>query len=123
MACQSQQLACERAPRARRCTASYRGGGARPAGHAARLRVGVTGGGTCRTRREAWRHDAGEYDLPIPAGAVFTVEPGVYLPERGFGVRIEDEVLFLGDGKWRLLTADFPRKLEDVEAWVARARR
>jgi len=68
-------------------------------------------------------HDAGEYDLPIPAGAVFTVEPGVYLPERGFGVRIEDEVLFLGDGKWRLLTADFPRKLEDVEAWVARARR
>ena len=68
-------------------------------------------------------HDAGEYDLPIPAGAVFTVEPGVYLPERGFGVRIEDEVLFLGDGKWRMLTADFPRKLEDVEAWVARARR
>jgi Xaa-Pro aminopeptidase len=68
-------------------------------------------------------HDAGGYDLPIPAGAVFTVEPGVYLPERGFGVRIEDEVLLLGDGKWRLLTADFPRKLEDVEAWVARARR
>jgi Xaa-Pro aminopeptidase len=68
-------------------------------------------------------HDAGEYDLPIPAGAVFTVEPGIYLPERGFGVRIEDEVLFLGNGKWRLLTADFPRKLEDVEAWVARARR
>jgi Xaa-Pro aminopeptidase len=68
-------------------------------------------------------HDAGVYDLPIPAGAVFTVEPGIYLPERGFGVRIEDEVLFLGDGKWRLLTADFPRTLEDVEAWVARARR
>jgi Xaa-Pro aminopeptidase len=30
---------------------------------------------------------------------------------------------FVGDGKWRLLTADFLRKLEDVEAWVARARR
>jgi len=68
-------------------------------------------------------HDAGLYDAPIPPGAVFTVEPGIYLPERGFGVRIEDEVLFLGNGKWKLLTADFPRKLEDVEAWVLRARR
>jgi len=67
-------------------------------------------------------HDAGLYNAPLPAGAVLTVEPGVYLPERGFGVRIEDEVLILPNGKWRLLTADFPRKLEDVEAWVARAR-
>jgi Xaa-Pro aminopeptidase len=68
-------------------------------------------------------HDAGNFDAPLPAGAVITVEPGIYLPERGFGVRIEDEVLILPNGKWRLLTEDFPRKLEDVEAWVARARR
>ena len=68
-------------------------------------------------------HDAGLYDAPLPPGAVFTVEPGVYLPERGFGVRIEDQVLMLGNGKWRLLTAGIPRKLEDVEAWVAAARR
>ena len=38
-------------------------------------------------------------------------------------MRIEDEVLMLGNGKWRLLTAELPRKLEDVEAWVARARK
>jgi Xaa-Pro aminopeptidase len=68
-------------------------------------------------------HDAGVYDAPLPAGAVFTVEPGIYLPERGFGVRIEDEVVMLANGKWRLLTADFPRRLEEVEAWVQRARR
>ncbi|HEY6912489.1 MAG TPA: Xaa-Pro peptidase family protein [Myxococcales bacterium] len=68
-------------------------------------------------------HDAGLMDAPIPKGAIFTVEPGIYLPERGFGVRIEDEVLLLGDGKWKLLTSELPRKLEDVEAWVARARR
>jgi Xaa-Pro aminopeptidase len=67
-------------------------------------------------------HDAGLYDAPLPVGAVFTVEPGIYLPERGFGVRIEDEVLLLGNGKWRLLTSELPRKLEDFEAWVARAR-
>jgi Xaa-Pro aminopeptidase len=68
-------------------------------------------------------HDVGNTSAPLPPGAIFTVEPGIYLPERGFGVRIEDEVLVLPNGKWKLLTADFPRKLEDVEAWVARARR
>jgi Xaa-Pro aminopeptidase len=55
-------------------------------------------------------------------GAIFTVEPGVYLPERGFGVRIEDEVVVTDTG-YRLLTMKIPRKLEDVEAWVAAARR
>jgi Xaa-Pro aminopeptidase len=67
-------------------------------------------------------HDAGRYDLPLPVGAIFTVEPGVYLPERGFGVRIEDEVLVTETG-YRLLSSRIPRKLEDVEAWVAAARR
>jgi Xaa-Pro aminopeptidase len=67
-------------------------------------------------------HDTGLYEKPLPVGAIFTVEPGVYLPQRGFGVRIEDEVLITPTG-YRLLTEAFPRKLEDVEAWVATARR
>jgi Xaa-Pro aminopeptidase len=67
-------------------------------------------------------HDAGRYDLPLPVGAIFTVEPGVYLPDKGFGVRIEDEVIVTDTGH-RLLTGHIPRKLEDVEAWVAAARR
>jgi Xaa-Pro aminopeptidase len=67
-------------------------------------------------------HDAGLYEKPLPVGAIFTVEPGVYLPERGFGVRIEDEVIVTPTG-YRLLTAAFPRKLEDVEAWIAKVRR
>jgi Xaa-Pro aminopeptidase len=67
-------------------------------------------------------HDAGSYLGPLPAGAVITVEPGVYLPERGFGVRIEDEVLVTEHG-YRVLTTAFPRKLEDVERWVQEARR
>jgi Xaa-Pro aminopeptidase len=66
-------------------------------------------------------HDAGDAEKPIPVGAVFTVEPGVYLPAQGFGVRIEDEVVMTGAG-YRLLTSAIPRKLEDVEAWVARER-
>jgi Xaa-Pro aminopeptidase len=67
-------------------------------------------------------HDAGRYDLPLPVGAIFTVEPGVYLPDRGFGVRIEDEVMVTETG-YRHLSSKIPRKLEDVEAWVAAARR
>ena len=67
-------------------------------------------------------HDAGRYDLPLPVGAIFTVEPGVYLPDRGFGVRIEDEVMVTEAG-YRHLSSRIPRKLEDVEAWVAAARR
>jgi len=66
-------------------------------------------------------HDAGDYERPIPVGAVFTVEPGIYLPGRGYGVRIEDEVLMTDKG-YRLLSAQIPRKLEDVEAWIARQR-
>jgi Xaa-Pro aminopeptidase len=66
-------------------------------------------------------HDAGDQEKPIPVGAVFTVEPGVYLPAQGFGVRIEDEVVTTEQG-YRLLTSAIPRKLEDVEAWVARER-
>ena len=66
-------------------------------------------------------HDAGLQEQPIAVGAVFTVEPGIYLPDQGFGVRIEDEVLVTPTG-YRLLTSDFPRKLEDVEAWVKKAR-
>jgi Xaa-Pro aminopeptidase len=67
-------------------------------------------------------HDAGDYEKPIPLGAVFTVEPGVYLPEQGFGIRIEDEVLMTDHG-YRLLTSSIPRKLEDVEAWITRERK
>jgi Xaa-Pro aminopeptidase len=67
-------------------------------------------------------HDAGRRDQPIPVGAIFTVEPGVYLPEKGFGVRIEDEVLVTPAG-YELITKEIPRKLEDVEAWVAKSRR
>jgi len=67
-------------------------------------------------------HDAGDSEAALPVGAVITVEPGVYLPERGFGVRIEDEVLITANG-YQLLTKEFPRKLEEVEAWVAAARK
>lgn len=43
-------------------------------------------------------HDVGDYDTPIEAGVVLTVEPGIYVPEEGIGIRIEDDVLITKDG-------------------------
>ncbi|HVR99573.1 MAG TPA: Xaa-Pro peptidase family protein [Thermoanaerobaculia bacterium] len=63
-------------------------------------------------------HDAGDYLEPLQAGMVLTMEPGIYLPDRGFGVRIEDEVLVTETGA-RLLTDDLPRTAEEVERWMA----
>jgi Xaa-Pro aminopeptidase len=67
-------------------------------------------------------HDAGLYEAPLPVGAVITVEPGIYRPDRGFGIRIEDEVLITESG-YRLLSDGLPRRLEDVEKWIASVRR
>jgi Xaa-Pro aminopeptidase len=48
-------------------------------------------------------HAAGN-DTLLQPGHVFSVEPGLYYPERGFGVRIEDSVAFDEAGKLVLLT-------------------
>jgi Xaa-Pro aminopeptidase len=66
-------------------------------------------------------HDPGDYDAPLPAGAIITVEPGIYLPQRGFGVRIEDEILITATGA-ELLTGAIPRDLNEVERLMAARR-
>ena len=52
-----------------------------------------------------------KYDLPVPAGSVMTVEPGIYLPAK-YGVRIEDMVLVL-DGGCEVLT-NSPKNLIEL---------
>ena len=41
---------------------------------------------------------------PMPAGAVASAEPGIYLPGK-FGVRIEDSVIYTDDGYENLCTS------------------
>ena len=61
-------------------------------------------------------HDPGDITTPIPRGAVFTVEPGIYIPEEKVGVRIEDIVWISTDGRLVNLSAALPHTAEEIEA-------
>jgi Xaa-Pro aminopeptidase len=61
-------------------------------------------------------HDPAEYPALLKPGMVFTLEPGVYIPEEKLGVRVECVFLVGDDGKLIDLTADLPHTADEVEA-------
>jgi len=64
-------------------------------------------------------HDPGNYPALLKPGMVFTIEPGVYIPEEKIGVRLECVFLVGQDGKLIDLTADLPHTADEVEAFMA----
>jgi Xaa-Pro aminopeptidase len=66
-------------------------------------------------------HDPAQYPALLKPGMVFTIEPGVYIPEEKIGVRIECVFLVGADGKLIDLVAALPHSAEDVEAAMAPA--
>ena len=61
-------------------------------------------------------HDPAEYPAVLKPGMVFTIEPGVYIPEEKLGVRIECDFLVGQDGKLIDLNAALPHTADEVEA-------
>ena len=61
-------------------------------------------------------HDYGLLHLPMEANMVFTVEPGIYIPHEGFGVRLEDDVVIQKSGAPAKLMKNIPIEVEDIES-------
>ena len=61
-------------------------------------------------------HDPADYPAVLKPGMVFTIEPGIYIPEEHLGVRIEDVFVVGPDGKLIDLIANLPHAADEVEA-------
>ena len=66
-------------------------------------------------------HDVQLVGEPMQAGWVMTVEPGIYLEEEGFGVRLENDVLMTEKGPVDLM-ADIAIEPDEIEALMASKR-
>jgi Xaa-Pro aminopeptidase len=60
-------------------------------------------------------HDYGALKTPMKAGMVFTVEPGIYIPEENMGIRIEDDVVIQKTGEPFNLMRNIPIEIEEIE--------
>jgi Xaa-Pro aminopeptidase len=60
-------------------------------------------------------HDVGIWHEPISAGMVFTCEPGIYIPEEGLGIRLEDDLVVQTSGAPFNLMGDIPIEAEAIE--------
>ncbi len=60
-------------------------------------------------------HDYGLLHEPMQANMVFTVEPGIYIPDEGFGIRLEDDVVIQEDGEPFNLMRNIPIEVEEIE--------
>ncbi|MCF6279009.1 MAG: aminopeptidase P family protein [Flavobacteriaceae bacterium] len=61
-------------------------------------------------------HDYGILTEPMQEGMVFTVEPGIYIPEENLGIRLEDDYVIQENGEPFNLMQNIPIEIEEVEA-------
>ena len=61
-------------------------------------------------------HDYGLLEEPMQENMVFTVEPGIYLPKEGFGIRLEDDVVIQKTGDPINLMKKIPIEIDEIES-------
>ena len=64
-------------------------------------------------------HDVGDNNQPFASGTVLTVEPGIYLPDEGFGVRLEDDIVVTEEGPINLMEK-IPIETDEIESIMGR---
>ena len=60
-------------------------------------------------------HDVNTPNNPVAEGMVFTIEPGIYIPEENLGIRLENNYL-IKEGENINLMADIPIKADEIES-------
>ena len=61
-------------------------------------------------------HDYGALKTPMVENMVFTVEPGIYIPEEKMGIRLEDDVVVQSSGAPINLMKDIPIEIDAIES-------
>ena len=65
-------------------------------------------------------HDVGFFHEPMQAGMVFTCEPGIYIPEEGLGIRLENNILITANGNDDLMK-NIPLDPDEIEELMNRS--
>ncbi len=65
-------------------------------------------------------HDYGILTESMQANMVFTVEPGIYIPDEGFGIRLEDDVVIQETGEPINLMGNIPIEVDEIEEIMGR---
>lgn len=60
-------------------------------------------------------HDVASIYTEFTPGMVFTVEPGIYIPDEGIGIRLEDDMLITEDGQFNLM-GNIPLEADEIES-------
>ena len=63
-------------------------------------------------------HDVTSMENIFVENMCVTVEPGIYLPEEGFGIRLENDIIVRSEGNLDLM-ADIPIEVDEIEALMA----
>ncbi len=64
-------------------------------------------------------HDVGNKYHRFEPGMVFTCEPGIYIPEEGLGIRLENDILITENGNFDLM-GDIPIEADEIEELMNR---